>query len=41
MRIANLAGRLALVVDGLAVDVADASDDHFGHPRQIIKGWAR
>jgi 2-keto-4-pentenoate hydratase/2-oxohepta-3-ene-1,7-dioic acid hydratase in catechol pathway len=30
MRIANLAGRLTLIIDELAVDVADASDGRFG-----------
>ncbi|MEW1756837.1 fumarylacetoacetate hydrolase family protein [Streptomyces cyaneofuscatus] len=47
MRIANLAGRLALVVDGLAVDVEQASDGLFSADPQAVyerweefRGWA-
>ncbi|MBN9621015.1 MAG: fumarylacetoacetate hydrolase family protein [Actinobacteria bacterium] len=36
MRIANLAGRLALIVDGTAIDVAEASDGRFGPDVQGI-----
>jgi 2-keto-4-pentenoate hydratase/2-oxohepta-3-ene-1,7-dioic acid hydratase in catechol pathway len=36
MRIANLAGRLSIIVDELAVDVADASDNRFGPQVQDI-----
>jgi 2-keto-4-pentenoate hydratase/2-oxohepta-3-ene-1,7-dioic acid hydratase in catechol pathway len=36
MRIANLAGRLSIIVDQLAVDVADASDNLFGPQVQDI-----
>jgi 2-keto-4-pentenoate hydratase/2-oxohepta-3-ene-1,7-dioic acid hydratase in catechol pathway len=36
VRIANLAGRLSLVVDELAVDVAEASDDRFGPEVQTL-----
>ena len=36
MRIANLAGRLSIVVDELAVDVAEASDDRFGPEVQAV-----
>ncbi len=36
MRIANLAGRLSIAVDELAVDVAEASDDRFGPDAQAV-----
>jgi 2-keto-4-pentenoate hydratase/2-oxohepta-3-ene-1,7-dioic acid hydratase in catechol pathway len=36
MRIANLGGRLSIVVDELAVDVAEASDDRFGPDVQAV-----
>jgi 2-keto-4-pentenoate hydratase/2-oxohepta-3-ene-1,7-dioic acid hydratase in catechol pathway len=36
MRIANLGGRLSIVVDELAVDVAEASDDRFGPEVQDV-----
>ena len=36
MRIANLAGRLSIVVDELAVDVAEASDNRFGPEVQDV-----
>jgi 2-keto-4-pentenoate hydratase/2-oxohepta-3-ene-1,7-dioic acid hydratase in catechol pathway len=36
VRIANLAGRLSIVVDELAVDVAEASDDRFGPEVQAV-----
>ncbi len=36
MRIANLAGRLSIAVDELAVDVADASDGRFGPDVQAV-----
>ncbi|MFJ9888993.1 fumarylacetoacetate hydrolase family protein [Streptomyces sp. NPDC091287] len=40
MRIANLAGRLALVVDGLAVDVEQASDGLFtADPQAVYERW--
>jgi 2-keto-4-pentenoate hydratase/2-oxohepta-3-ene-1,7-dioic acid hydratase in catechol pathway len=48
MRIANLSGRLSLVVDGLAVDVAEASGGAFGpevqavyHDFAAFRSWAR
>jgi 2-keto-4-pentenoate hydratase/2-oxohepta-3-ene-1,7-dioic acid hydratase in catechol pathway len=48
MRIANLSGRLSLVVDGLAVDVAEASRGTFGPDVQAVyqdfaafRSWAR
>jgi 2-keto-4-pentenoate hydratase/2-oxohepta-3-ene-1,7-dioic acid hydratase in catechol pathway len=48
MRIANLSGRLCLVVDGLAVDVAQASGGTFGPDVQAVyqdfaafRSWAR
>jgi 2-keto-4-pentenoate hydratase/2-oxohepta-3-ene-1,7-dioic acid hydratase in catechol pathway len=48
MRIANLSGRLCLVVDGLAVDVAQASGGRFGPDVQAVyqdfaafRSWAR
>jgi 2-keto-4-pentenoate hydratase/2-oxohepta-3-ene-1,7-dioic acid hydratase in catechol pathway len=47
MRIANLSGRLALIVNGLAVDVATASDGRFSADPQAVfeqfdefRGWA-
>ncbi|KAB8159459.1 fumarylacetoacetate hydrolase [Streptomyces sp. 3MP-14] len=40
MRIANLSGRLALVVDGRAVDVAQASDGRFSaDPQAVYARW--
>jgi 2-keto-4-pentenoate hydratase/2-oxohepta-3-ene-1,7-dioic acid hydratase in catechol pathway len=36
VRIANLAGRLSIIVDELAVDVAEASDDRFGPEVQAV-----
>jgi 2-keto-4-pentenoate hydratase/2-oxohepta-3-ene-1,7-dioic acid hydratase in catechol pathway len=36
VRIANLAGRLSIIVDELAVDVAEASDDRFGPELQAV-----
>ena len=48
MRIANLSGRLSLVVDGLAVDIAEASGGAFGPEVQAVyqdfaafRSWAR
>ena len=48
MRIANLSGRLSLVVDGLAVDIAEASGGAFGPEVQAVYqdfaafgSWAR
>jgi len=48
MRIANLSGRLSLVVDGLAVDIAEASGGAFGPEVQAVyqdfaafRFWAR
>ena len=38
MRVANVAGRLVLLVDGLAVDVEKASDGEFGADPQAIFG---
>jgi 2-keto-4-pentenoate hydratase/2-oxohepta-3-ene-1,7-dioic acid hydratase in catechol pathway len=41
MRIANLAGRLAIVTDGRAVDVEKASDGRFpADPQAIYSRWA-
>jgi 2-keto-4-pentenoate hydratase/2-oxohepta-3-ene-1,7-dioic acid hydratase in catechol pathway len=41
MRVANLAGRLVLVRDGLAVDVERASEGRFGaDPQAIYAEWA-
>ena len=41
MRIANIAGRLALIADGTAVDVEKASDGEFGSdPQAIYERWA-
>ena len=40
MKLANLAGRLALVVDGGAIDVHDASDGRFGpDPASAYERW--
>jgi 2-keto-4-pentenoate hydratase/2-oxohepta-3-ene-1,7-dioic acid hydratase in catechol pathway len=40
VRIANIAGRLALITDGLAVDVEKASDGLFGaSPQDIFERW--
>lgn len=40
MRIANLAGRAALIVDENAVDVATASDGRFGpDPQSLFEDW--
>ncbi|MFC8228879.1 fumarylacetoacetate hydrolase family protein [Streptomyces sp. NPDC057287] len=40
MRIANLSGRLALLVDGLAVDVETASDGRFAaDPQAVYERW--
>ncbi|MFJ9889000.1 fumarylacetoacetate hydrolase family protein [Streptomyces sp. NPDC091287] len=40
MRIANLSGRLALIVDGRAVDVAKASDGRFSaDPQAVYEHW--
>lgn len=48
MRIANLSGRVSLVVDGLAVDIAEASGGAFGPEVQAVyedfaafRSWAR
>ena len=41
MRIANLSGRLVLIVDGRAVDVWQASEGRFGSsPQAIYDRWA-
>jgi len=41
VKLANLAGRLALVVDGGAIDVHDASDGRFGpDPATVYGQWA-
>ena len=41
MRIANIAGRLSLVADGRAVDVAKASDGAFGSdPQGVFEQWS-
>ncbi|MFE2580904.1 fumarylacetoacetate hydrolase family protein [Streptomyces sp. NPDC059378] len=41
MRLANLTGRLHLITDTGAVDVADASDGHFSpDPQKIYARWA-
>ncbi|MGW3561240.1 fumarylacetoacetate hydrolase family protein [Streptomyces sp. NPDC000963] len=40
MRIANLSGRLALIVDGRAVDVEEASDGRFAaDPQAVYERW--
>ncbi|MFG2435826.1 fumarylacetoacetate hydrolase family protein [Streptomyces sp. NPDC048508] len=40
MRIANLSGRLVLIVDGLAVDVEDASGGRFtADPQAVYERW--
>jgi 2-keto-4-pentenoate hydratase/2-oxohepta-3-ene-1,7-dioic acid hydratase in catechol pathway len=40
MRLANVAGRLALIVDGLAVDVAEASGGVFDEsPQRVFDRW--
>jgi hypothetical protein len=36
MRIANLSGRLSLVMNGLAVDIAEASGGAFGPEVQAV-----
>ncbi|NJA55856.1 fumarylacetoacetate hydrolase, partial [Streptomyces sp. NEAU-H3] len=41
MRIANLSGRLSLIVDGTAVDVEQASDGLFSaDPQAVYARWA-
>jgi 2-keto-4-pentenoate hydratase/2-oxohepta-3-ene-1,7-dioic acid hydratase in catechol pathway len=41
MRIANLSGRLVLIVDGRAVDVWQASEGRFGSsPQAVYDRWA-
>lgn len=41
MRVANLQGRLVLVLDGLAVDVEQASQGRFGaDPQAVYERWA-
>lgn len=40
MKLANLAGRAALVVDGAAIDLEEASNGRFGpHPQDVLDGW--